>query len=92
MLRVADNTFEEIKPESRAKEFENVIKWNAARDFCKSSKVYKFETIFEDVVFRDISYVDFLKSMLVSPLRDRIEITEEIENRIRENCSLTKAA
>jgi ssDNA-binding Zn-finger/Zn-ribbon topoisomerase 1 len=88
----ADNTFEEIKPESEAKELVNVAKWFAAREFCEKSGVYKFETVFEDVLFRDISYVDFLKSMLASPLRDRIEITEEVEERIRVNCSFRKEA
>jgi hypothetical protein len=84
-----DNIIEEVKPFDQANDPVNVAKWSAAREFCKKSSVYKFETIFEDTLFRDISYVDFLKSMLESSLRDRIEITEEVENRIRVNQSRT---
>jgi RPA family protein len=92
LLRIDDYTFEEIKPESQANDLMNIAKWSSARKFCEESKIYRFETIFENVVFRDISYVDFLKSMLVFPLRNRIEITEEVENRIQVNCKLKKAA
>lgn len=88
LLRTLDNTFEEIKPVGRAKETINIAKWSAAREFCEKSGVYRFETIFEDTLFRDISYEDFLKSMLNSSLRDRIEITEEVEKRIWKNCGL----